>query len=125
MLVATAPALRNGDREKPARIASTRAAEAGWRGRQDRRLREGEVAGAGPDPAGRPEKATHDYIRHGTTTLFAALEIATGQVADACYPRAIATVADAPASSARTACLHAQPACLPPQQSWQATVIVT
>jgi hypothetical protein len=74
---------------------------------------------------GRPEKATHDYIRHGTTTLFAALEIATGQVADACYPRAIATVADAPASSARTACLHAQPACLPPQQSWQATVIVT
>jgi hypothetical protein len=78
-----------------------------------------------PIRPGRPEKATHDYIRHGTTTLFAALEIATGQVTDACYPRAIATVADAPASSARTACLHAQPACLPPQQSWQATVIVT
>jgi transposase len=36
---------------------------------------------------GLPEKATHDYIRHGTTTLFAALEIATGQVTDACYPR--------------------------------------
>lgn len=26
------------------------------------------------------EKRTHDYKRHGTTTLFAALEIATGQV---------------------------------------------
>ena len=36
---------------------------------------------------GLPEKATHDYLRHGTTTLFAALEIATGKVTDACYPR--------------------------------------
>jgi transposase len=36
---------------------------------------------------GLPEKATHDYIRHGTTTLFAALEVATGKVVDACYPR--------------------------------------
>jgi transposase len=35
---------------------------------------------------GLPEKATHDYLRHGTTTLFAALEIATGKVTDACYP---------------------------------------
>ena len=36
---------------------------------------------------GIPEKATHDYVRHGTTTLFAALEVATGKVTDACYPR--------------------------------------
>jgi transposase len=36
---------------------------------------------------GLPEKATHDYRRHGTTTLFAALEIATGQVTEACYDR--------------------------------------
>jgi transposase len=36
---------------------------------------------------GLPEKATHDYLRHGTTTLFAALEVATGKVTDACYPR--------------------------------------
>ena len=36
---------------------------------------------------GLPEKATHDYVRHGTTTLFAALEIATGRVTDACYER--------------------------------------
>ena len=27
---------------------------------------------------GLPERRTHDYVRHGTTTLFAALEIATG-----------------------------------------------
>jgi len=25
--------------------------------------------------------------RHGTTTVFAALEVATGKVTDACYPR--------------------------------------
>jgi transposase len=34
---------------------------------------------------GLPERATHDYVRHGTTTLFAALEVATGHVTDACY----------------------------------------
>src|SRR3954453_21299073 len=28
---------------------------------------------------GIPEKQTHDYVRHGTTTLFAALEVATGR----------------------------------------------
>jgi len=36
---------------------------------------------------GWPEKRSHDYVRHGTTTLFAALEIATGKVIDACMPR--------------------------------------
>jgi transposase len=36
---------------------------------------------------GLPEKATHDYVRHGTTSLFAALEVATGKVTDACYQR--------------------------------------
>jgi hypothetical protein len=36
---------------------------------------------------GLPERATHGYIRHGVTTLFAALDVATGQVVDACYPR--------------------------------------
>ena len=36
---------------------------------------------------GLPEKASHDYVRHGTTTLFAALEVATGKVVDACYDR--------------------------------------
>ena len=36
---------------------------------------------------GLPESATHDYIRHGTTTLFAALEVSTGKVTDACFDR--------------------------------------
>jgi hypothetical protein len=36
---------------------------------------------------GLPERQTYDYHRHGTTTLFAALEVATGRVTDACYPR--------------------------------------
>jgi len=34
-----------------------------------------------PMRAGLPEKATHDYLRHGTTSLFAALEVATGTLA--------------------------------------------
>lgn len=29
---------------------------------------------------GHPETRTHDYLRHGTTTLFAALDVATGEV---------------------------------------------
>ena len=33
------------------------------------------------------ERRSHDYVRHGTTTLFAALEIATGKVTAACKPR--------------------------------------
>ncbi len=36
---------------------------------------------------GLPEKATHDYRRNGTTTLFAALEVATGKVTEQCYDR--------------------------------------
>jgi putative transposase len=33
------------------------------------------------------EGITHDYVRHGTTTLFAALDIASGQVISRCRPR--------------------------------------
>jgi hypothetical protein len=33
-----------------------------------------------PMRAGSPEQRTHDYVRHDPTTLFAALEIATGKV---------------------------------------------
>jgi len=29
---------------------------------------------------GSPERRTHDYQRHGTTSLFAALDVATGKV---------------------------------------------
>ena len=40
-----------------------------------------------PVRPGLPERATHDYKRNGTTTLFAALEVATGAVTDRCYDR--------------------------------------
>ena len=40
-----------------------------------------------PMRIGDTEKRTHDYKRHGTTTLFAALEIATGQVTGAVKPK--------------------------------------
>lgn len=40
-----------------------------------------------PMRIGDAEKRTHDYKRHGTTTLFAALEIATGQVTAAVKPK--------------------------------------
>ncbi len=33
------------------------------------------------------EGCTHDYVRHGTTTLFAALNIATGKLLTQCKPR--------------------------------------
>ena len=40
-----------------------------------------------PIMPGLPDKATHDHIRPGTTTLFAALEVATGRVEQVCLPR--------------------------------------
>lgn len=40
-----------------------------------------------PMQPGHVERRTHDYVRHGTTTLFAALEIATGKVTGAVKPR--------------------------------------
>ena len=40
-----------------------------------------------PMQPGFPERRTHDYVRHGTSTLFAALEVATGTVTAACKPR--------------------------------------
>ena len=37
---------------------------------------------------GLPARASYDYKRNGTTTLFAALDVATGRItADACYPK--------------------------------------
>src|SRR6266849_4566417 len=36
---------------------------------------------------GQAERRTHDYKRHGTTSLFAALDIATGSVIGKCWPR--------------------------------------
>jgi len=40
-----------------------------------------------PMRPGQPERRTHDYLRHGTTTLFAALDVATGEILGECYPR--------------------------------------
>jgi transposase len=40
-----------------------------------------------PMQIGQTELQTHDYARHGTTTLFAALNHATGNVIGKCYPR--------------------------------------
>ena len=36
---------------------------------------------------GLPTRMTHDYTRHGTTSLFAALEVASGKVHGRCYRR--------------------------------------
>lgn len=40
-----------------------------------------------PMGLGYVEGVTHDYVRHGTTTLFAALDVATGQVLTQCRRR--------------------------------------
>jgi hypothetical protein len=36
---------------------------------------------------GMPERRTHDYVRHGITTLFAALHVATGEVIGSIHRR--------------------------------------
>lgn len=38
-----------------------------------------------PMDLGQPERRTHDYIRHGTTDLFAALDAKTGKVLGRCF----------------------------------------
>lgn len=40
-----------------------------------------------PIKPGKAARMTHDYKRNGTTSLYAALEIATGEVTGSCYPR--------------------------------------
>ena len=40
-----------------------------------------------PMRPGQPARRSHDYTRHGTTSLFAALDIATGRVIGQCYGR--------------------------------------
>jgi len=40
-----------------------------------------------PMEPGRAERRTHDYVRHGTTSLFAALNVATGEVLGKCFKR--------------------------------------
>jgi transposase len=40
-----------------------------------------------PMSLGYPEQRTHDYVRHGTTSLFAALNVASGKVIGRCFRR--------------------------------------
>lgn len=40
-----------------------------------------------PMTFGKTGKRTHDYVRHGTTNLFAALNTGTGEVTGSCFPR--------------------------------------
>jgi transposase len=40
-----------------------------------------------PLAPGQAERRTHDYVRNGTTSLFAALNVATGEVIGKCYRR--------------------------------------
>jgi len=40
-----------------------------------------------PMRPGQPERRSHDYVRHGTTSLFAALDVKTGNVIGECRPR--------------------------------------
>lgn len=40
-----------------------------------------------PMTLGQPERRSHDYVRHGTTDLFAALDVATGKVLGKCFAR--------------------------------------
>ena len=40
-----------------------------------------------PMRPGNPARQTHDYVRHGTTSLFAALDVATGEVIGECHRR--------------------------------------
>jgi transposase len=44
-----------------------------------------------PMMPGMPERRTHDYVRHGITTLFAALDVATGKVIGSIHRRHRAT----------------------------------
>jgi transposase len=44
-----------------------------------------------PMMPGMPERRSHDYVRHGITTLFAALDVATGQIYGSIHRRHRAT----------------------------------
>jgi transposase len=63
--------------------------------RQDRRKPKGHQGSRIPIPncwghylaPGQAERHTHDYVRNGTTSLFAALDVATGQVIGECHRR--------------------------------------
>ncbi|MFM0558230.1 IS630 family transposase, partial [Paraburkholderia sediminicola] len=59
-----------------------------------------------PLARGIPERRTHDYMRHGTTTLFAALDISTGEVIGELHRRH-------PAVNSCSSCAPSRPTCHP------------
>ncbi len=70
-----------------------------------------------PLAPGIPERRTHDYMRHGTTTLFAALDIATGKLSVNC-------IADIAAVSSCSFYARSRPTCHPSSMcisSWTTT----
>lgn len=51
---------------------------------------------------GLPERQTHDYERHGGTTLFAALDVAAAKTIGKCQPLVLPRIRRSRPSSART-----------------------
>ncbi len=64
-----------------------------------------------PMMPGMPERRTHDYVRHGITTLFAALDVATGEVYGSIHRRhrAIERVTHRPETAPRRSPLNSGP----------------
>src|ERR1700677_3996133 len=54
---------------------------------RSRRFRRSTAASRCCQCPGQPARRSHDYTRHGTTSLFAALDIATGKIIGKCYGR--------------------------------------
>jgi hypothetical protein len=79
-----------------------------------------------PVDFGRTEKRTHDHGRHGTTKLFAALNLATGKVTADCYPAAAARTSRAScarpsvrtAAKRSTSCWTTCPPTTPEVRAW-------
>jgi hypothetical protein len=73
-----------GPQGTPVRDAATTTADSTGKGRGGVRGRESQIQALDCTAPilrlrpGLPESRTHDYVRHGTTTLWAALEVATG-----------------------------------------------
>jgi transposase len=86
---------RRADRSADRRACRVQRADSGQVARPVRRVRACRAAGRTPRRTqpilplrpGIAERQTHDYARHGVTSLFAALNVATGQVTDACDPK--------------------------------------
>jgi hypothetical protein len=57
-----------------------------------------------PMRAGRPERSELEYIRHGTTTLIADFDVATGQVGYRCRPWRAKAKAGSPRKASALAC---------------------